>query len=70
MRLGRPARDSFGFSASLVAPGFDAVVVFSVDTLVAVEVEASAPFERPLGKTAFSATFEGPLDAVLFSVGA
>jgi hypothetical protein len=70
IRLGRLAEGSLTLDVSLVVPGFGVTVVFAGDGLVGVEVEVSALFEGPLGKTAFSDTLDGPLDAAVFSVGA
>ena len=70
IRLGRLAEGSLTLGVSLVVPGFGVIVAFAGDGLVGVEVEVSAPLEGPLGKTAFSETFDGPLDAAVFSVGA
>jgi hypothetical protein len=70
IRLGRLAEGSLTLGVSLVVPGFGVIVALAGDGLVGVEVEVSAPFEGPLGKTAFSATLDGPLDTAVFSVGA
>jgi hypothetical protein len=70
IRLGRLAEGSLTLGVSLVVPGFGVIVVLAGDGLVGVAVEVSAPLEGPLGKTAFSATFDGALDAAVFSVGA
>jgi hypothetical protein len=70
IRLGRLAEGSLTLGVSLVVPGFGVIVALAGDGLVGVAVEVSAPLEGPLGKTAFSATFDGALDAAVFSVGA
>jgi len=54
IRLGRLVEGSLTLDASLVVPGLGVIIVFPEDGLFGVDVDVSAPFEGPLGKTAFS----------------